>query len=102
MTKEAKRKYLGSIHSRQLSQSFRIDNILSIDIVKDSDYKPSNCWEVMNCPEEIRKKCWAYRLNLGKECWILCKKSNKKFNWKNNMDYFRCEFYDYISKCVIK
>ena len=102
MKKEAKRRDLGSIPSRQVSQSFGIDDILSKDTIRGTVYKPSNCWEVMNCPEKIRKKCWAYRLNLGKECWILCKKSNKKFNWKKNTDYFRCEFYDYISKCVIK
>jgi hypothetical protein len=34
----------------------------------------SNCWEAMVCPENLRKKCWAYRLNLGKEYWILREK----------------------------
>jgi len=102
MTKEVKRRAFGPIPSRRLGQRGGIDDILSRNIIRVSKYKSFNCWEVMNCPEKIRKKCWAYRLNLGKECWILNNKAHKKFNWKNNMDYLNCEFYDYISKCIIK
>jgi len=102
MTKEVERRAFGPIPSRRLGQSWGIDDILSRNMIRGTDYKSFNCWEVMNCPEKIRKKCWSYRLNLGKECWILKEKARKKFNWKNTMDYFNCEFYDYISKYIIK
>jgi hypothetical protein len=33
--------------------------------------KPQNCWEFMKCDINVRKKCPAYTLNSGKECWFL-------------------------------
>ena len=31
----------------------------------------NNCWEFLNCPEDIRNKCEVFKLDSGKECWFL-------------------------------
>jgi len=31
--------------------------------------EPQNCWEFWGCQEVVREQCYAYRLNVGKECW---------------------------------
>jgi hypothetical protein len=51
------------------------------------------CWEEMKCPNEKRKKCWAYRLNLGLECWIIRKKALNKSNWQKQKKCSNCKFY---------
>ena len=73
------------------------DPIPSRDIIRVTNYKPSNCWDVMNCPKDLRKECWAYRLNSSKECWIVREKAHKEFSWKNLEGCNNCDFYDYIS-----
>ena len=30
-----------------------------------------NCWEYMKCPIDIRKKCIAYTLDSGEDCWFM-------------------------------
>jgi hypothetical protein len=102
MTKEIKERTYGSFPSKRLEQRFRIDNILLRNMINFTNNKSFNCWDFMNCPEQIRKKCWAYRLNLGKECWILSKKAHKKYNWKKTKDFSHCEFYNFILKNIIK
>jgi len=52
------------------------------------------CWEFMNCPDNIKKNCWAYRLNMSRECWILRKKAKKDFKWMNDKDCEDCKFYN--------
>ncbi len=70
------------------------------DKTRVTNYSPPNCWEVMNCPKDLRKMCWAYRLNLGKACCILREKARKEFNWKNPKGCTNCDFYSYISKKI--
>ena len=65
-----------------------------------TNYSSPNCWKVMNCPEDLRKKCWVYRFNLGKEWCILRKKARKELNWKNPQGCTDCDFYSYISKKI--
>ena len=74
-----------------------LDPIPSRNMIGVGDNKLSNCWEVMNCPKNLKKKCWVYRFNLGKECWILRKKARKGLNWKNPKGCNNCDFYNYIS-----
>ena len=33
--------------------------------------EPQNCWEFMNCPEDVRMKCIAYIMDKGKKCWAV-------------------------------
>ena len=33
--------------------------------------EPQNCWEFMECSEEIRKKCIVYEVEAGRDCWYL-------------------------------
>jgi len=57
------------------------------------EYNYLKCWETMNCPDEIRKNCWAYRLNLGLECWLLRKKARKspiRSSWQNQRKCSNC------------
>ncbi|MHA2431565.1 MAG: hypothetical protein ACXACC_11135 [Promethearchaeota archaeon] len=37
----------------------------------------------MSCPDEVRKNCLVYRLNLGLECWLHRKKQVKNLTGKN-------------------
>jgi hypothetical protein len=30
-----------------------------------------HCWEFMNCSQDIRKDCFAYKSDTEKECWFL-------------------------------
>lgn len=30
-----------------------------------------NCWDFMNCSEEDKCLCSAYKNNMGKECWLV-------------------------------
>ena len=48
----------GPVPSRDLGQSLGINDIPPRNMIRVADYKSSNCWEVMNCPENLRKKCW--------------------------------------------
>ena len=57
----------------------------------------TNCWDYMNCSESTRKKCWAYRLNLGLECWQIRKKARDSKNWNNNRQCINCKFYDLLN-----
>jgi hypothetical protein len=33
--------------------------------------KSQNCWELMECPEQFKKKCDAFLLDYGKDCWFI-------------------------------
>ena len=71
-------------------------------MIYQNNNKSLKCWEYMHCPEKIRKKCWAYRLNLSKECWILRYKSQKKFKWYNIKGCNNCKFFIYINAKLSK
>ena len=58
MKNEVKRMAFGPVPSRDLGQSLGINDIPPRNMIRVTDYKSSNCWEVMNCPENLRKKCW--------------------------------------------
>jgi len=64
------------------------------------NYQNKNCWEHMQCPEEMRKHCWAYRLNLGKECWIL-KSKNPNHNFYNKIECKDCSYYQIYNNTSI-
>lgn len=36
---------------------------------KNEDLK--KCWEVLNCPDELKKKCPAWEFNSGDLCWFI-------------------------------
>jgi len=55
---EVKRIAFGPVPSRDLGQSLGINDIPQRNMIRVTDYKSSNCWEVMNCPENLRKKYW--------------------------------------------
>jgi len=74
---------------------FEFDSIPNRNINLINNYNFLKCWEVMNCPEDTRINCWAYRLNLSKECWIIRKKINEKFKWHNPNGCNHCKFYIY-------
>ena len=48
--------------------------------------------------EEIRKKCWAYRLNLGLECWLFRKKIRKKSSMPIPRKCINCKFFKMINQ----
>jgi len=53
-----------------------------------------NCWEFMKCPEKIRKKCDAYKLNCGKDCWfIMDAKQGGPFFSKTNDGCLTCPWF---------
>lgn len=83
MKNEVKRIAFGPVPSRDLGQNLGINDIPSRIIIGVSDYKSSNCWEVMVCPENL-------------------KKARKEFNWKNTKGCSNRKFYDFISRYTIK
>jgi hypothetical protein len=85
---------------KYITQNFDIKNIFSRNIIISIEPKPLRCYEFLDCPENIRKKCWVYRLNLSRECWIVRKKAIKKFNWRNPEDCNTCNFYNTISRTI--
>jgi len=66
-------------------------------MIRSQDYNYLWCWKTMNCPDEIRKNCWAYRLNLGLECWLLRKKARNKSSWPNSRKCSNCKFFKMIN-----
>jgi hypothetical protein len=39
---------------------------------------PQNCWEFWDCPPDVKEKCLAYDLRLGKECWTVAGINTRK------------------------
>ncbi|MDH4330331.1 MAG: hypothetical protein OEV93_02145 [Candidatus Moranbacteria bacterium] len=33
--------------------------------------KSQNCWDFMDCPEDHKNKCDAFKDNMGVECWLI-------------------------------
>jgi len=64
-------------------------------MIELSKNKWLRCWGFMDCPEDIRGECWAYRLNLSRECWILREKACKEFNRRKPEGCINCEFFNY-------
>ena len=31
----------------------------------------TNCWDFMECPEQFQKKCDAFLMNCGEDCWFI-------------------------------
>ena len=58
MKNEVKGIAFDSVPSRDFGQSLGINDIPLRNMIRVTDYKSSNCWEVINCPENLRKKCW--------------------------------------------
>jgi len=59
----------------------------------NKDTRP--CWEVMQCPIEVRERCPAWEFQIGTLCWFIngtiCKGTEKEA-WKEKMDICRsCE-----------
>ncbi len=52
-----------------------------------------NCWMHMNCPEDIKENCEAYKLNSGKECWLLIDVDKGCQAFKENGGCFSCSWY---------
>ncbi len=50
------------------------------------------CWEIKNCPDELKKKCPAWEFHAGRFCWFingtLCECRAQK-NWKEKMKICR-------------
>jgi hypothetical protein len=92
----------GSFPSRKLGEGFGINYIPWGDMIVFGENKQSNCWDFMDCPENLRRDCWVYRLNFGKQCWNLKEKARREFNWNNTGGCFNCKFYDHISRKIIK
>jgi hypothetical protein len=61
-------------------------------MVEVFNYNVPRCWEYNNCQEEIRKDCWAYRLNLGWECWLLREKTSGTWNKKVSRTCEKCKY----------
>ena len=36
-----------------------------------TDHKPHNCWEYWHCSDESKERCPAYKVEAGKECYIV-------------------------------
>ncbi len=49
-----------------------------------------NCWEFMNCPQDLTKDCFAYKSDTGDACWILNQIVKKKD---------RCKILDTCKRC---
>lgn len=47
----------------------------------------------MNCPEDIKENCEAYKLNSGKECWLLIDVDKGCQAFKENGGCFSCSWY---------
>jgi len=60
---------------------------------------PRSCWEFWGCKDHIRRKCDAYLLDGGMECWML-KGNFSKQGSPRYVNGFRtckeCEWYDKI------
>ena len=55
-----------------------------------------NCWEFMDCPEEVRDNCPAYKLNKGRMCWAVaayvekgCPKLKRDFEYCHECPWFK-------------
>ncbi len=67
------------------------------------------CWDVMNCPEEIRENCPAYPEH-GKECWKVtgtkCSQGGHDMSVVSDKILYcrnECRFYkEYIRKNILK
>ena len=55
-----------------------------------------NCWEIRNCPEEIKHRCPAWEFNSGDLCWFIsgtiCENTIHK-TWADKIEMCR--------KCVV-
>ncbi len=51
-----------------------------------------DCWQLLGCPEERKKKCPAWEFNAGKLCWFIngtiCE-GEIQVNWSEKMDHCR-------------
>jgi len=61
----------------------------------DTDNQQKNCWEILNCSEELKLKCPAWEFNSGKFCWFIngtiCSSTSKK-DWHEKIEICReCE-----------
>ncbi len=64
----------------------------------DEKKEAQNCWEFWNCSKENIKKCLAYKLKMGRECWMISGKFTPGKNHapleKRNFKYcFDCPWY---------
>ena len=36
----------------------------------NTDEQTQNCWEIVDCPPDVRMKCRVYHLQGGQDCWF--------------------------------
>lgn len=63
----------------------------------EQDRKSKACWEVINCPEEWRRKCIVGELQIKYFCWLVngtfCQGEYKK-NWEEKIRFCKeCEVF---------
>ncbi|MBI4706493.1 MAG: hypothetical protein HY761_01005 [Candidatus Omnitrophica bacterium] len=37
----------------------------------EDNRKAESCWEFLDCPDEVKSMCPAYKTNSGNECWMV-------------------------------
>jgi len=37
----------------------------------ENNKKADNCWECLNCSDDIKSSCLAFKTKSGKECWMI-------------------------------
>lgn len=62
----------------------------------------TNCWDIRNCPEEVRTSCPAWQFHSGDLCWFIngtvCHGSTQK-TWKEKMALCRkCNVFKEFTK----
>jgi len=67
-------------------------------MIKKIDYNYLMCWKTINCPDDIKKNCWAYRLNLGLECWLIRRKLRNECSWQSSRKCCNCNFFKMINQ----
>ena len=69
----------------------------ALSVTSGRDRAPTACWEVMDCPEEWRRKCIVGELNIRHFCWYIngtyCHGEFKK-DWKEKISICKeCKVY---------
>lgn len=59
---------------------------------KKSDVKARNCWDILQCPEEVKRHCPAWEFKSGSLCWFIngtiCNRKAMK-NWQEKITVCR-------------
>jgi hypothetical protein len=61
---------------------------------KTKGKKIKNCWEFVECPIDFRKKCDAYKKNIGNACWFVANEAGTEcFSYKRYGGCKNCPWY---------